>query len=330
MRARKRTTTHATATSHQHKRLIKMNFEHLLDNIVETHQALYAKAVQTINQTLTLRNWCTGAYIVEYEQAGKDRAVYGSELLAKLAEALKARNIKGLPVQELRKCRQVYKAYPLLLQVILLQENLPLVLLDFAVKIRGTVSRELQITDNEDIIKRYLLIFQKLSYSHLIELSKIESEIARQYYELIALKTTLSVRELRRQIASLAYERTGLSKDVQASFAQIEKTIQPQNPADAIKDLYVFEFLGLSAQHTVSEDDLESALLEHLQAFILELGNGFCFEARQKHILIGDEYFFIDLVFYHRIFEMSCIVGTENRQNARGAYRTTQNIPKLL
>jgi predicted nuclease of restriction endonuclease-like (RecB) superfamily len=278
-----------------------MEFQNLLENVVTTHNILQAKAIQTINQTLTLRNWCIGAYIVEYEQAGKDRAEYGKKLFETLSKSLEEKGIKGFRPTELKNCRGFYLAYRYLLNIITqTQQNDAYKTLNVA--IRQTLSVELQ-TNDEITIKRYSLIFQKLSYSHLIELSKVENETARQYYELLALKTTLSVRELRRQIASLAYEREGLSQNKEATFEQIIQKIQPQNPADIIKDLYVFEFLGLPAQHIVSEETLETGLLEHLQAFILELGNGFCFEARQKRILIGDEYFFVDLVFYHRILK---------------------------
>jgi predicted nuclease of restriction endonuclease-like (RecB) superfamily len=130
----------------------------------------------------------------------------------------------------------------------------------------------------------------------------------RKYYELLTIKTILSVRELKRQIDTLAYERTGLSKNKELSLEQIQNSIVPQTAEDAIKDIYVFEFLGLDTKEVVTENDLETALIQHLQEFILELGNGFCFEARQKRILIGDDYFFIDLVFYHRILKCHVLI----------------------
>ncbi len=117
------------------------------------------------------------------------------------------------------------------------------------------------------------------------------------------MKGTWSVRELKRQINSLYFERSGLSKSPEKLSAMIAEKAEPLVPADIIKSVYTFEFLGLYAKDVVEEHDLETALLDHLQEFILELGRGFCFEARQQKILIGDEYFFIDLVFYHRILK---------------------------
>ena len=129
-----------------------------------------------------------------------------------------------------------------------------------------------------------------------------------KFYELLILKTTPSVKELQRHINTLAYERLGLSNDVELSFDQMQQKIEPEQALDAVKSVYFFDFLGLNTQKLVEEKDLETALLNHLQEFILELGHGFCFEARQQRILIDDEYYFADLVFYHRILKCHILV----------------------
>ncbi|WP_291724687.1 PDDEXK nuclease domain-containing protein [Bernardetia sp.] len=274
-----------------------MKFEDLLKSITTTHATLQAKATQSVNQFLTIRNWCIGAYIVEYEQNGNDRAKYGSKLFGNLAKQLKS--IKGLRSTELKRCRRFYLTYPLFSLVI--GENI------LPASIRQTLSVELKTNENEEIGLTRLLL-KKMSYSHLSVLMTIEDAKKRRYYEILTLKTTPSVRELQRQINTLSYERLGLSTDKNLSFEKIKQAIAVQSPQDAVRDMYVFEFLGLSSQQIFDENDLESALIAHLQEFILELGNGFCFEARQKRILIGDDYFFIDLVFYHRLLKCHILI----------------------
>ncbi|TAG06346.1 MAG: DUF1016 family protein [Cytophagia bacterium] len=274
-----------------------MKFQELLKNISHTHAELQIKAVQSVNQALTIRNWCIGAYIVEYEQNGKDRAKYGEKLFANLAKELKT--IKGLGSTELKKCRKFYQTYPLLSFTI--EQNL------LPDSIRQSATVELQNTDNQEIDYTRLLL-QRVSFTHLSVLMTIENPTKRRYYEMLTLKTTPSVRELERQINTLSYERLGLSADKDLTFEQIKKTIAVQTPQDAIKDVYFFDFLGLSSQQNFDENDLEQGLIAHLQDFILELGNGFCFEARQKRILIGEEYFFIDLVFYHRLLKCHILI----------------------
>jgi predicted nuclease of restriction endonuclease-like (RecB) superfamily len=277
-----------------------MKFQDLLQNIAQIHTELQTKAAQSVNQLLTIRNWCIGAYIVQYEQNGKDRAKYGEQLFTKLANELKA--IKGLgSPTHLKRFRKFYQTYPLFGQV-LAQEHFLL-----PASIRPSVMVELQSAEMDEMafLKR---IFQRISFTHFSILMTIENPNQRRYYEMLTLKTTPSVRELQRQINTLSYERLGLSADKDLSFEKIKAAITAQTPQDAIKDVYIFEFLGLNAQQSFDENDLETALTTHLQDFILELGNGFCFEARQKRILIGDEYFFIDLVFYHRILKCHVLI----------------------
>lgn len=148
-------------------------------------------------------------------------------------------------------------------------------------------------------------LLSSISFTHFIELMKIDNPVKRMYYEMLTIQTGLSVRELKRQIATLSYERVGLSGDTEHALAIIEQKIHPQTITDAIKDDYFFEFLNIPPQQTLplKENELETFLLDHLRDFIVELGNGFCFEARQKRILIGNEFYFVDMVFYHRILK---------------------------
>lgn len=154
----------------------------------------------------------------------------------------------------------------------------------------------------------YETVFKQISFSHFIELIKIDNHTKRKFYELSVIKNTLSVRELERQIATLTYERVGLSANTDLAFQELNSKIAPETTNDAIKSIYFFDFLNLPNAHLVQENELEEALLNHLEKFIIELGNGFCFEARQKRILIDDEYYFVDLVFYHRLLKCHILI----------------------
>ena len=147
------------------------------------------------------------------------------------------------------------------------------------------------------------MLIEKLSFTHIVELMQIEDSLKRAFYEIECIRGSWSARELKRQIASLYYERSGLSKDKEKLSKSVQSKAERISPAQIIRDPYIFEFLGIKPKEIMSESELEDSLLDKLEEFLLEMGHGFCFEARQKRILIGDEYFFVDLVFYHRILK---------------------------
>jgi predicted nuclease of restriction endonuclease-like (RecB) superfamily len=277
-----------------------MNFDLLTNTILETHTSLQQSAVKAINIHLTVRNWLIGFYIVEFEQHGEDRAKYGAKLLSELAKKIK---IKGLTAPELSRCRQFYQVYPQIFGTVSQKFNylLPLSIL-------GSLTQELQITDNQENILYFENLLTKISYTHFVEIIKIKDENKRKFYELSIIKNTLSVRELERQIATLAYERVGLSANSELALGELNNKIAPQKPIDAIKSIYLFDFLGLPNAHLIEETELEDALINHLTLFMLEMGNGFCFEARQKRLLIDDEYYFVDLIFYHRLLKCHVLI----------------------
>ena len=159
-----------------------------------------------------------------------------------------------------------------------------------------------------------LELIQRLSFSHFAELIAISDETKRLFYEIECIRGNWSVRELKRQIGSLYYERSGLSKDKKKLAALAQEGAEAADPKLAIRDPYIFEFLGLKPREVMSESHLEDQLLDKLQDFLLELGHGFCFEARQKRILIGDTYNFVDLVFYHRILKCHVLVELKLEQ----------------
>lgn len=151
-------------------------------------------------------------------------------------------------------------------------------------------------------------LINRLSFSQFVELIRLNDPLKRAFYEIECIKGNWSIRELKRQIRSLYFERSGLSRDKAKLSAYTQKKAAPLQPEDVIQDPFFFEFLGLKDSDMVRESDLGQALLDNLQAFMLELGHGFCFEARQKRITIGDEYFFVDLVFYHRILKCHVLI----------------------
>ena len=296
-----------------------LNFESLVSVIEQTHIHLQHQAVKAVNVSLTVRNWLVGYYIVEFEQKGEDRAKYGQKLFKVLAEKI---SVKGLGETNLKLSRQFYSTYPELGNIIL--EEIAIFLPN---QIGQLSTDEFNLIDNEKLAIRqlatdksqktndlgksenyYRSILEKISFTHFAELIKIEDKTKRTFYELIVLKTIPSVKELKRQINTLAFERVGLSTNVDLAQEQLLNKITPEMPFDAIKNIYTFDFLGLKNDGLIEEKELEAALLSHLQDFIQEMGLGFCFEYRQKRILIDDEYFFADLVFYHRILKCHVII----------------------
>ncbi len=286
------------------------NFQHLLSTIEQVHQNLQASAANAVNKALTLRNWLIGFYIVEFEQNGEDRAKYGERVLIDLAKGLK--HIKGLDERALRKFRQFYLTYPQIANSIRgsLFPELNLFPKWGTVSPESKKAGELNITVGtmSPLSEKKLQVppdklVTKLSYSHLELMLNINDPLKRTFYELECIKGTWSVRELKRQIHSLYFERSGLSRQPEKLAEMVRQKTNPQAPKDIIKNIYAFEFLDISTTSIVEELDLETALLDNLQRFITELGNGFCLESRQKRILIGETYYFIDLVFYHRILK---------------------------
>lgn len=278
-------------------------FEILAERVKDVHNATSSIAKGAVNQLLTIRNWAIGCYIVEYEQEGCDRAKYGARLLQNLADEL---SIKGLDRQLLNACRMFYVKYPQICATVshklqgidYFPENLVVIKKKIREAICETVSRKFETPPE--------LLVTRLSFSHIKEIMTIDDPMERFFYELECIKGTWSVRELRRQIDTKRYFRSGISKKPELLLQKVEK-----GGADAvlsIKDAYTLDFLDLDAKDAFSETDLEQAIMDHLQEFLLEMGKGFCFEARQKRIIIDDEYYFIDLVLYNRLLHCNVIV----------------------
>ena len=324
----------------------EMTFANLAQNILTIHNSASNFAKSSVNQSLTIRNWLIGYYIVEYEQFGSERASYGEALLQKLEKQV---NVKGLNRLLFQNCRMFYLRYP---QISAMASKI-LTTISQSVPFLSNVSRSsIQNTKNSKTSDIFLslsettsyekcstvsnlfvpqlvtdnnikcnsenhkfttspeLLVNKLSFSHIREIMPIEDPLERYFYEFECMRCGWSVRVLRRQISTNLFYRAGVSQNPEKLLAKTEKP-QPGHPM-TVKDPFVFEFLGLDAKETVSESDLEQALMNHLQEFLLELGNGFCYEARQKRIIIDDQYHFIDLVLYNRILHCNVIIELKN------------------
>ena len=278
-----------------------MNFEALVKHISTIQNTLQAQAAHAVNLALTSRNWLMGCYIVEFEQNGEDRAAYGEQLLKKLEQRLKTQ-LKEPITQYI--ASQIQIRHTLSAEFIEPIRRLPSA--ESAMNIRRIPSAELG-TAKEWIIPADRL-FNKLTYSNLMLISAIDNPVKRAFYEMETIRGCWSYKELERQIASLYYERSGLSKNKEALSALVQQQATLLQPKDVINTPVTLEFLGLNERALVTENDLEQSILDNLQHFLLEMGHGFCFEARQKRILIDEDYFFTDLVFYHRILKCHVIV----------------------
>ena len=295
------------------------SFDELTKIIRDTHDAAQTTAVKAINRMQTMRNWLYGYYIIEFEQHGKDRAEYGTQLLKRLEERV---NRKGLTETLFKNSRKFYRLYPQMV------ENIIGV-------ISPTVSDKLletkdasglcdtQMTENEHIEKSPTvsdgfrttgqMIISRLSFSHIVEIMTVDDPLARFFYEQECIKCTWSVRELRRQISTNLYVRTGISSNPEKMLSLPSLQGHDNNELQ-IRQPFTFEFLGLKANEVVDEKDIENALIDHLQDFLLELGKGFCFESRQKRIIIDDEYYYPDLVFYNRILHCGVIIELKDEE----------------
>ncbi len=294
----------------------QFSFDLLVDAIGHVHTEMAAQASRAVNTSLTLRNWVIGFYIEEYERKGIDRASYGDKLMDVLATSLTERGVSRCDRREIYRYRLFYLTYPQIVETVtpqLLGLNETSVLaialsqkaLHHGEGIVETVSpqfkpRQLRVSGKE--------LLSKLSFSHMTELLQCDDATQRTFYETECLRGNWSVRELRRQIASLYFERSGLSLDKKRLSSETQAGAEKSVPTLSIRDPYVFEFLGLKSQEVMHESNLESAILQNLEGFLLELGHGFCFEARQKRILIGESLYFVDLVFYHRVLKCHVLI----------------------
>lgn len=288
-----------------------MNYQQLLALFKETHRELQQRAARSVDISLVIRNWLFGWYIVEFEQGGAERAeLYGKRLIDKLSRELKTLGVKGISSTSLRQCRTFYLAYNKIGQTVPAQSSdAPIALPE----IQQTLS-----VKSFDSIASAPKILQKLSasladsfflgWSHYVSLLTISNADERRFYEIEARENSWGARELERQIAASLYERLALSRDKEGIRKLSEKGLIIEKPADVIKSPFVLEFLDLEEKSAYSEHALETAIIDHLEHFLLELGKGFLFEARQKRFTFDNDHFYVDLVFYNRLLRCYVLI----------------------
>ena len=302
-------------------RKTKTDFEGLVGRIRATSDALQQDALVIINRSVTARAWLTGYYIVEYEQKGDDREKYGEGLLKNLARRLSG---PAFALASLKNYRKFYLLYPELCTPVaeyLLsrfgKSQSPIGQLAIDVSEAASRSQSLiSFSDNGSLLAQTAdalkivpkVLFGRLSFTHILQLLPLEDDLQRTFYAFEAIRGCWSVRELRRQIESLYYARSGWSKNPHRLSQLTHIKAEKLDVSDFVKTDTVLEFLNLQAKDVWEEKDLENGILGHLKEFILEMGNGMCFEARQRKILIDDVYERVDLVFYHRILKCHVLI----------------------
>ncbi len=254
-------------------------FKNIKSLVEQSKQELYAIA----NVTLTETYFHIGRLIVEYEQQGSNRAIYAKETLINLSHKLTAGLGKGFSVDNLENMRKFYIVYK-----------------------EDYIKHISKNKKSEPLARKLTLSPFTLSWTHYVMLLKIENTIERKFYEIEATAENWSKRELQRQYESALFERLALSRDKAKVKELSKKGHVIESPSDAVKDPYILEFLGLQEKDFYSENDLEKAIINKLEHFLLELGKGFLFVDRQKRIKLDGDDYKIDLVFYHRI--LRCFV----------------------
>jgi len=283
-------------------------YDTILSEVIDLLESARHASARAVNVFMTATYWLIGRRIIEWEQAGKERAAYGEALINRLSADLTKRFGRGFSRQNLQKMRLIYRIYPpeKICQTLsgkLPSEKCQTLSGEFKELVR--VGNGKLLMTSPEIFEALSLAFP-LSWSHYVRLISVDSEDTRRFYETEALRGGWSVRQIDRQISTLFYERTLLSKNKAAMLkkgaeAKLEDAVTPE---EEIKDPFVLEFLNLKDEY--SENDLEEALIQHLEKFLLELGGDFAFIGRQRRLRIGDQWFRVDLVFFHRV--LHCLV----------------------
>lgn len=296
------------------KQITKNKYTTLVKRLADIIHSARVTAIRQINKAQVLAYYEIGREIVEFEQKGKSRAEYGDKLLEKLSLDMTSKFGKGFSTTNLKMMRLFYHAFPI--RQTLSDESLTsgkFQTLSGKSSIWQTVSAK---SLKSETMSRKFEIRQTpsvefepvLSWSHYCELLSVENPLARSFYEKETVHNNWSFRELKRQINSQLFERLALSKDSSAVVRLAKKGHLIETPEDAIKDPYVLEFLNLKEENVYTESRLEQAIIDNLQKFLLEMGKGFAFVARQKRITVGNRHYYVDLVFYNRILRCAVLI----------------------
>ena len=244
---------------------------------------------QNVNTAMVTTYYEIGRYIVEDEQQGQQRAQYGKQVLKELSSRLTEQFGKGWSVETLKKCRTFFNTY--------------------SVEIGSTTQTESNLVRSVDQIQ-----LPRLSWNHLQILMRIANPAERHFYEIESVAQNWSVRQLQRQVASSLYERLALSRDKNEVMRLANEGQTVEKSSDIIKNPLTLEFLGLKTESAYSETKLEQAIIDKMQQFLLELGKGFLFEARQKRFSFDEDNFYVDLVFYNRLLQCYVLIDLKTKK----------------
>ncbi len=268
--------------------------EKLYLRVAEILERARGRVARTVNTAMVHTYWLIGREIVLVEQAGAERATYGDELMKQLAARLTRQFGSGFSAPSLHRMRQFYGTFP---------RGSAL-----APKKLSTLLRKSDDAELPSTVQREALFPPTLSWSHYIVLMRVEDVRARSFYEIEAARECWSVRELERQIGSLLFERLAANRDGKRVSELARRGQQISSPADVLKDPFVLEFLDLKGKPLEQERDVEVAIIDRIQDFLLEMGKGFCFVARQKRLTLEGDHFYVDLVFYNRLLRCFVLV----------------------
>lgn len=279
----------------KNNQIIEARAEQLANRIEALVVEARKKITSTVNVAMVYTNYEIGRYIVEDEQGGKIRAEYGKGVLNAVSARLTARLGKGWSVENLTAMRKFYVLYS------------KTVTSGYEIQETEIQTTDLEIQDENrnHRLRNHQFI---LPWTHYLILTHVSDPEARSFYEIEASKQQWSKRQLQRQIGSGLYERLALSRDKDEVMRLATEGQVVEKPSDIIKDPLVLEFCGLKPDASYSETDLESAIISRLQDFLLEMGKGFLFEARQKRFTFEERHFYIDLVLYNRLLQAYCLV----------------------
>ena len=279
-----------------------VNFNGLVGLFEQTQNTLQKHAARSVDIALVVRNWLFGWYIVKFENGGAERPeLYGKELIKRLSKELKRTGLKGMSQTNLKLFRQFYETYKEISQALPDQSKI------FDISIENITQAEPAQSIMPEMIdvltERFIL-----GWTHYVTLLTIGDPDERHFYELEAAGNGWGYRELERQIHSALYERLALSRD-KDKVKQLSIDGQlVEKPADVIKNPYILEFTGLEERKSYSEHDLETALIDKIEHFLLELGKGFLFESRQRRFSFDNQHFYVDLVFYNRLLRCYVVI----------------------
>jgi predicted nuclease of restriction endonuclease-like (RecB) superfamily len=290
--------------------------EALFARVVDIIEAARGHVTRSVNTAMVQAYWLIGREIVEVEQRGKKRADYGARLVEGLAKRLAGRIGKGFSVPNLRNMRQFYLTYregsaltAALGSVAPQSEKRSAAPSDSArPRIRSAAPGELRRDVLPEAASTPAPFPPYLGWTHYLLLMRVTNPTARAFYEIEAARESWSSRELERQIASLLFERLAKSRNKEQVLALARRGHEVERPSDVLKDPFVLEFLGLDERSHWRERDLEQAIIDRFEGFLLELGKGFCFVARQKRLTLEGDHFYVDLVFYNRLLRCFVLV----------------------